>query len=391
MEYYNILDKIKKSPPAILALSNGTIFYGISIGVTNYVTAEIVFNTSMTGYQEIATDPSYSGQIVTLTHPHIGNTGVNNEDIESNKVHISGLVIRDYPNVYSNFRSNESLSSYLIRNNIIAISGIDTRKLTKILRELGTQGACIFVGTDENFAIKKAKEFAGMKGQELATEVSTKRISTWNENSWNFEIDKNKKKEIKFHVVVYDFGVKSNILRLLVDRGCKLTIVPATTTAEDVLKLNPDGIFLSNGPGDPETCEYAIKATKKFINMNIPLFGICLGHQIISLAIGAKTIKMKTGHHGANHPIKDLATGQVFITSQNHGFTVDIDTLPKNARPTHISLFDNTLQGMELIDHPVFCFQGHPEGSPGPHDIHHLFDKFIKLMSQTVIKENENA
>lgn len=390
MSSYNMLDKLKNLPPAILALSNGIVFRGISIGSHGSVVAEIVFNTSMTGYQEIITDPSYAGQIVTLTHPHIGNTGINQEDIESNNAYISGLVVKDCPNMYSNFRSKESLPNYLKNNNIVSIAGIDTRKLTRILREFGSQGACILSGIDEQLAIEKAKKFSGMKGQDLAKEVSIKEQSEWHTGSWSLGKGFSKIIEKKFHVVVYDFGVKYNILRLIADRNCKVTIVSAQTKAEDVLALNPDGIVLSNGPGDPETCHYAIDATKTFIRLNIPLFGICLGHQIIGIAIGARTVKMKTGHHGANHPIQDLKTKQVFITSQNHGFAVDIESLPKNAIPTHISLFDKTLQGIELTDKPVFSFQGHPEGSPGPHDIAYLFDKFIDIMSNR-IKEHGNA
>ncbi|AGF46697.1 carbamoyl-phosphate synthase small subunit [Candidatus Kinetoplastibacterium desouzaii TCC079E] len=366
--------------PAILALSGGEIFKGLSIGAPGYTVAEVVFNTSMTGYQEILTDPSYTGQIVTLTYPHIGNTGVNNEDIESNKIHVSGLIIRNCTSVFSNFRAKCSLPTYLKDNGIVAISDIDTRKLTRILRESGSQGACILVGDDSKKAIELARGFSGMSGQDLAQVVSRPNVETWSEGIWNLGEGFSKPKTSKFHVVAYDFGVKSNILRLLVDRGCDVTIVPAKTSANDVMKLNPDGVFLSNGPGDPEPCDYAITAVKFFLENKIPLFGICLGHQLMGLAVGARTVKMKTGHHGANHPVQDLQSRKVFITSQNHGFAVDAASLPENARVTHVSLFDGSLQGFELIDRPAFCFQGHPEASPGPVDITVLFDKFISLM-----------
>ena len=372
---------INRFPPAILALADGTIFRGVSIGAPGHTVAEVVFNTAMTGYQEILTDPSYSGQIVTLTYPHIGNTGVNAEDVEANRVYAAGLVVRDCPARVSNFRSTQSLPDYLAAQGIVAISGIDTRKLTRILREKGAQGACIFVGTDAERAVEMAKGFAGMAGQDLAKVVSLKASTEWTEGTWQLGEGFSKPDQSKFHVVAYDFGIKTNILRLLADRGCRLTLVPAQTSAEDVLKLNPDGVFLSNGPGDPEPCDYAIDATRVFLDKKLPVFGICLGHQIMGLAVGGKTLKMKTGHHGANHPVQDLQSKRVFITSQNHGFAVDAASLPANARVTHVSLFDGTLQGFELTDRPAFCFQGHPEASPGPHDILELFDKFISLMS----------
>ena len=372
---------INRFPPAILALADGTIFRGVSIGAPGHTVAEVVFNTAMTGYQEILTDPSYSGQIVTLTYPHIGNTGVNAEDVEANRVYAAGLVVRDCPARVSNFRSTQSLPDYLAAQGIVAISGIDTRKLTRILREKGAQGACIFVGTDAERAVEMAQGFAGMAGQDLAKVVSQKASTEWTEGTWQLGEGFSKPDQSKFHVVAYDFGIKTNILRLLADRGCRLTVVPAQTSAEDVLKLNPDGVFLSNGPGDPEPCDYAIDATRTFLDKKLPVFGICLGHQIMGLAVGGKTLKMKTGHHGANHPVQDLQSKRVFITSQNHGFAVDAASLPANARVTHVSLFDGTLQGFELTDRPAFCFQGHPEASPGPHDILELFDKFIALMS----------
>ncbi|WP_367352900.1 glutamine-hydrolyzing carbamoyl-phosphate synthase small subunit [Achromobacter animicus] len=372
---------INRFPPAILALADGTIFRGVSIGAPGHTVAEVVFNTAMTGYQEILTDPSYSGQIVTLTYPHIGNTGVNAEDVESNRVYAAGLVVRDCPARVSNFRSTQSLPDYLTEQGIVAISGIDTRKLTRILREKGAQGACILVGSDAERAVELARGFPGMAGQDLAKVVSIKESTGWTEGTWQLEGGFTSPDQSKFHVVAYDYGVKSNILRLLADRGCRITLVPAQTTAEDVFKLNPDGVFLSNGPGDPEPCDYAIDATRAFLDKKLPVFGICLGHQIMGLAVGGKTVKMKTGHHGANHPVQDLASKRVFITSQNHGFGVDAASLPANARVTHVSLFDGTLQGFELTDRPAFCFQGHPEASPGPHDILELFDKFISLMS----------
>ena len=369
-------------PQAILALVDGTLFYGYSIGAPGHSVAELVFNTAMTGYQEILTDPSYSGQIVTLTYPHIGNTGVNPEDIESNKVHAAGLVVRDCSLRVSSFRATQSLPEYLKEHGIVAIAGVDTRELTRILREKGAQGACIYVGQDADKALALAKQFPGMQGKDLAQKVSCTAPYNWLESVWALGEGFVSGAGDGPHVVAYDFGVKTNILRLLAERGCRITVVPAQTTAEQALALKPDGIFLSNGPGDPEPCDYAIKATQVFLEQKIPTFGICLGHQIMGLAVGARTIKMKNGHHGSNHPVQDVATGRVHITAQNHGFAVDASTLPKHAQVTHISLFDGTLQGFELTDRPAFCFQGHPEASPGPHDIVALFDKFIGLMAQ---------
>ncbi|HUH59358.1 MAG TPA: glutamine-hydrolyzing carbamoyl-phosphate synthase small subunit [Candidimonas sp.] len=371
----------KKTPPAILALADGTIFRGVSIGADGHCVAEIVFNTAMTGYQEILTDPSYSGQIVTLTYPHIGNTGVNAEDVESDRIHAAGLVVRDCSLRVSNFRATQSLPEYLAAQGIVAISGVDTRKLTRILREGGAQGACILVGDDAERAVALARDFPGMSGQDLAKVVSIKANAQWVEGTWQLGRGFSQPENPLYHVVAYDYGIKTNILRLLADRGCRITLVPAQTPAADVLALNPDGIFLSNGPGDPQACDYAVDACKAALDKKIPLFGICLGQQVLGLGLGAKTIKMKTGHHGANHPVLDIDTGRVFITSQNHGFNVDPTTLPANARVTHVSLFDDTLQGFELTDSPAFCFQGHPEASPGPHDIVVLFDKFISLMA----------
>ncbi|WP_353958789.1 glutamine-hydrolyzing carbamoyl-phosphate synthase small subunit [Zwartia panacis] len=366
---------------AILALADGTVFRGISIGAPGHTVAEVVFNTAMTGYQEILTDPSYSGQIVTLTYPHIGNTGVNLEDVESTKIHAAGLIVRNCPARLSNFRSTQSLPDYLKSQGIVAIAEIDTRKLTRILREGGAQGGCIFVGDDAEQALKLAAAFPGMSGQDLAKVVSATKNANWTESTWQLGVGYGKNDRQSPHVVAYDFGVKSNILRLLAERGCRITVVPAQTTAEQVLALQPDGVFLSNGPGDPDPCDYAIAATKVFLERKLPIFGICLGQQIMGLALGAKTVKMKTGHHGSNHPVQELASGRVFITAQNHGFAVDAKTLPANARVTHISLFDGTLQGFELTDRPAFCFQGHPEASPGPHDIVVLFDQFMSLMA----------
>ncbi|GHC45239.1 carbamoyl-phosphate synthase small chain [Alcaligenes pakistanensis] len=366
---------------AILALADGTLFKGVSIGAEGHCVAEIVFNTAMTGYQEILTDPSYSGQIVTLTYPHIGNTGVNPEDSESTKAHAAGLVIRDCPARLSNFRSTQSLPDYLKAQGVVAISGIDTRKLTRILREKGSMGACIFVGDDAERALELARSFPGLQGQDLAKVVTTDKSYDWSEGSWELGQGFAKPATDLFHVVAYDFGVKANILRLMADRGCKVTVVPAQTPLAEVLAYEPDGVFLSNGPGDPEPCDYAIEACKGLLERKLPLFGICLGHQILGLAVGAKTLKMKNGHHGANHPVQELASGRVFITSQNHGFAVDATTLPANAKVTHISLFDQSLQGFELTDRPAFCFQGHPEATPGPRDIASLFDKFISLMA----------
>lgn len=376
-------DESNASSSAILALADGTIFKGYSIGAEGYTVAEVVFNTAMTGYQEILTDPSYKDQIVTLTYPHIGNTGVNPEDAESQHVQASGLVIRDCALRVSNFRSTQSLPDYLKQKGIIAIAGIDTRKLTRILREKGAQGACIFVGDDTERAIELARSFAGLMGKDLAQKVTTDQTHVWTEGSWQLGEGFNQPhiSADALHVVAYDFGVKANMLRLLADRGCKVTVVPATTSAQEVLALNPDGVFLSNGPGDPSACDYAIDATKTFLEKQVPIFGICLGHQLLGLAAGANSIKMKTGHHGANHPVQQLDDGRVFITSQNHGFAIDADTLPSNVRATHISLFDNSLQGLAFTDRPAFGFQGHPEATPGPRDVTALFDQFISLMA----------
>jgi carbamoyl-phosphate synthase small subunit len=373
---------VTQFPPAILALADGTVFYGQGIGATGSTVGEVVFNTAMTGYQEILTDPSYTRQIVTLTYPHIGNTGVNKEDCEADKVYAAGLVIRDLPMIVSNFRSEQSLDSYLKAENVVAIAGIDTRKLTRILREKGAQSGCVVTGEniDVNAAIEKAKAFEGLAGMDLAKVVSVKKPYTWTSGEWRLGKGYVEQTNPKFHVVAYDFGVKRNILHMLAERGCKLTVVPAQTPAAEVLALNPDGVFLSNGPGDPEPCSYAIEAIKVFLDKKLPTFGICLGHQLMGLAAGAKTLKMKFGHHGANHPVKDLISGQVLITSQNHGFAVDPATLPANVRVTHVSLFDGSLQGMDWTDRPALCFQGHPEASPGPQDVAYLFDRFIKLM-----------
>nr|WP_080705077.1 glutamine-hydrolyzing carbamoyl-phosphate synthase small subunit [Bordetella bronchiseptica] len=362
-------------------MADGTIFRGVSIGAPGHTVAEVVFNTSMTGYQEILTDPSYAGQTVMLTYPHIGNTGVNPEDVEANRVYAAGLVVRDRPARVSNFRATQSLPEYLNAQGIVAIAGIDTRKLTRILRESGAQGSCILVGEDAERAVELARGFPGMSGQDLAKVVSIKERADWTQGTWELGSGYTQPAQDRFHVVAYDYGVKSNILRLLADRGCRVTLVPAQTTAEEAFKLQPDGVFLSNGPGDPEPCDYAVDATRAFLERKLPVFGICLGHQLMGLALGGKTVKMKTGHHGANHPVQDVQSGRVFITSQNHGFAVDAATLPANTRVTHISLFDGTLQGFELTDRPAFCFQGHPEASPGPHDIIVLFDKFISLMA----------
>lgn len=368
--------------PAILVLADGTVFRGTSIGAPGHTVAEVVFNTAMTGYQEILTDPSYSGQIVTLTYPHIGNTGINFEDVEASRVYAAGLVVRDCSARISNFRATQSLPGYLVAQGVVAISGIDTRKLTRILRDKGAQGACILAGNDVDSAVALARGFPGMAGQDLAKTVSTAEHKNWSEGIWQLGQGYTRLAQDRFHVVAYDFGVKRNILRLLASRGCCITLVPAQTPAEQVLALKPDGVFLANGPGDPEPCKYAIATTRVLLEHKMPVFGICLGQQIMSLAVGAKTVKMKTGHHGANHPVQDLQSRRVFITSQNHGFAVDAASLPANTRVTHVSLFDGTLQGFEFIDRPAFCFQGHPEASPGPHDIILLFDKFISLMSQ---------
>ncbi|NMP17479.1 glutamine-hydrolyzing carbamoyl-phosphate synthase small subunit [Thalassotalea sp. Y01] len=369
---------------AILVLEDGTVFKGTAIGAEGTSVGEVVFNTAMTGYQEILTDPSYAEQIVTLTYPHIGNVGANSEDEESGDIVAKGLVIRDLPLLTSNFRSEQSLTEYLVANNILGIADIDTRKLTRILREKGAQNGCIIAGDaiDENKALELAKDFPGLKGMDLAKVVSTKEVYEWTEGSWQLGKGHVTPEQFKYHVVAYDFGAKRNILRMLVDRGCKLTVVPAQTPAEEVLAMNPDGIFLSNGPGDPEPCDYAISAIKSFLETDIPVFGICLGHQLLGLASGANTVKMKFGHHGANHPVKDIDRDVVMITSQNHGFAVDEDTLPATLRATHKSLFDGSLQGIHRTDKPAFSFQGHPEASPGPHDAAPLFDHFIELIEQ---------
>jgi carbamoyl-phosphate synthase small subunit len=380
-------------PVAALVLADGTIFRGRSIGAPGHTLGEVVFNTAMTGYQEILTDPSYAGQVVTLTYPHIGNTGVNDEDVEAPRVYAAGLVIRDLPLRTSNFRMQRDLSTYLRDEGIVGIADIDTRRLTRILREKGAQaGVIVAAGEGEPLtdasvqdALARAKAYPGMAGQDLAKVVSTRESYAWTEGTWKLKRADGTPgyvtpEAFRFHVVAYDYGVKRNILRLMADRGCRITVVPAQTPASEVMKLKPDGIFLSNGPGDPEPCSYAIEATREFIARKVPTFGICLGHQIMGLAVGGRTLKMKFGHHGANHPVVDVASRRVYITSQNHGFAVDEKSLPGNVRVTHVSLFDGSLQGFALTDAPAFCFQGHPEASPGPHDISDLFDHFVKLM-----------
>ena len=369
---------------ALLVLEDGTVFKGVSIGAEGCSVGEVVFNTSMTGYQEILTDPSYCRQIVTLTYPHIGNTGTNSEDEESPNIHAQGLIIRDLPLVASNFRNQATLSDYLKKHNVVGIAEIDTRKLTRILREKGAQAGCIIAGGDLDAAkaLAATKAFPGLKGMDLAKVVSCTEAYEWTEGSWKLGQGHTKPAEYPFHVVAYDFGVKRNILRMLVDRGCRVTVVPAQTPAETVLAMNPDGVFLSNGPGDPEPCDYAIKAIKTFLETELPIFGICLGHQLLALASGAKTMKMKFGHHGANHPVKDLDRNVVMITSQNHGFAADDADMPANLRVTHKSLFDGSLQGIHRTDKPAFSFQGHPEASPGPHDAAPLFDHFIDLIKK---------
>ena len=368
--------------PAVLALEDGTVFRGISIGASGVTTGEVVFNTAMTGYQEILTDPSYSRQIVTLTYPHVGNTGVTPEDLESDSIHAAGLVIRDLPILYSNWRASHSLSQFLVEGETVAIAGIDTRKLTRILRERGAQGGCIATAdkADADVALRAARAFPGIKGMDLAKVVSVRTSYQWNEGSIGRESARVLRPGSRLHVVAYDFGIKRNILRLLADHGCRMTVVPAQTSATDALALNPDGIFLSNGPGDPEPCDYAIEAIREFLDTDIPVFGICLGHQLLGLASGAQTLKMKFGHHGANHPVQELAGGHVLISSQNHGFAVDEATLPSRLKPTHRSLFDGSLQGVARTDRPAFGFQGHPEASPGPHDLKPLFEHFVFLM-----------
>jgi len=375
--------EVNLSIPAVLALADGTIFRGQSIGAKGNTTGEVVFNTALTGYQEILTDPSYARQIVTLTCPHIGNTGATPEDLEAAQIYPAGLIIRDLPIRSSNWRANESLPEFLERGRVVAIAGIDTRRLTRLLRENGAQAGCIMTGekADEAAAIKLARKFPGLKGMDLAKVVSTKRSFQWNDGSvWPDPSRPPIRSQQRLHVVAYDFGIKRNILRLLADFGCRMTVVPAQTAATDVLALEPDGVFLSNGPGDPEPCSYAIAATRKFLETDVPVFGICLGHQILGLAAGAHTVKMKFGHHGANHPVQDLESGRVFITSQNHGFAVDESTLPAGVKVTHRSLFDGSLQGLTFTDRPAFGFQGHPEASPGPHDMRALFERFNHLM-----------
>lgn len=370
------------SSSAILVLADGSVFHGTSVGYEGSTSGEVVFNTSMTGYQEILTDPSYCKQIVTLTYPHIGNTGTNGEDVESRAVYAAGLIIRDLPLLHSNFRSSESLQEYLVRNQTVAIADIDTRRLTRILRDKGAQAGAILTGADatEEKARELIAAFGSMVGKDLAKEVSCTERYEWTEGEWQLGQGFVTPAQQPYHVVAYDFGVKTNILRMLAARGCRLTVVPAQTSAEDVLALNPDGVFLSNGPGDPEPCDYAISAVQTLLQSGKPLFGICLGHQLLGLAVGGKTRKMAFGHHGANHPVQDLDSGRVMITSQNHGFEVDADSLPAHVKVTHRSLFDGSLQGIELTDRAAFSFQGHPEASPGPHDVAHLFDKFIGHM-----------
>lgn len=379
---------------AVLALENGLLFEGIAIGASGHSTGEVVFNTALTGYQEILTDPSYARQIIALTHPHIGNTGTNEEDEESSSVWASGLVVRDLPFVASNWRSQVSLQDYLVQKNVVAIAEIDTRKLTGVLREEGAQNGCIVAGeelseNDIEEALEKARSFSGLKGMDLAKEVTTDKTYSWNEGPWMIHGGYSQVEDLPHHVIAYDFGVKRNILRMLVDRGCRLTVVPATMPAAEVIKMNPDGVFLSNGPGDPDPCDYAITAIRSLLKTDIPVFGICLGLQLLGLAAGMKTIKMNHGHHGANHPVKNLEDGTVMITSQNHGFCIDDESLPDNVKITHRSLFDDSIQGIQLTDGPAFGFQGHPEASPGPHDAAPLFDYFVELI--TTYKASKNA
>ena len=369
--------------PAVLVLADGSVFRGCSIGAEGQTVGEVVFNTAMTGYQEILTDPSYAGQLVTLTYPHIGNVGANAEDVESRSVYAAGLIIRDLPLAASNWRQAEDLSTYLKRSNVVAIGDIDTRRLTRLLRSKGAQNGCIQAGKiDETAALAAARAAPSMVGQDLAKVVSVRKGYDWNGSLWALGTGyRPGNGDARYHVVAFDYGLKHNILRNLAERGCRVSVLPATATAREALALKPDGVFLSNGPGDPEPCDYAIAAIREIIGAGTPVFGICLGHQLLGLAAGAKTVKMKFGHHGANHPVQDLASGRVFITSQNHGFAVDEKTLPSNVRPTHRSLFDGTLQGIELTDRPAFGFQGHPEASPGPHEMAYLFDKFVKMMA----------
>ncbi len=374
--------------PAVLALEDGNLFRGISVGASGTATGEVVFNTAMTGYQEILTDPSYTRQIVTLTYPHIGNTGTNPDDLESSAIHAAGLVIRDLPLLHSNWRATESLPEFLVRGGVVAIADIDTRRLTRILREKGAQAGCIASGdaaSRPELAVEAARRFPGLKGMDLAKVVSTRRSFQWNEGTnWALERGPRRRPGRRLHVVAFDYGIKRNILRLLADHGCRMTVVPAATTAAEVIALAPDGIFLSNGPGDPEPCTYAIEAIRSLVAAALPTFGICLGHQLLGLAMGASTLKMKFGHHGANHPVIDLDSGRVFISSQNHGFAVDEATLPPNVRATHRSLFDGSLQGIEVTDRPAFSFQGHPEASPGPRDLAPLFARFVESMQRRI-------
>ena len=374
---------VPKDRPAVLVLADGTIFRGVSIGAQGGTSGEVVFNTSMTGYQEILTDPSYTRQIVTLTYPHIGNVGINPEDMEAAGINAAGLVIRDLPVRASNFRMDRGLGDWLADQGIPAIAGIDTRKLTRILREQGAQNACLMAGeVDEKAALEQARAFPGLAGMDLAKVVSCKQPYEWQNTEWVLGEGYGRISQAQRHVVAYDYGVKHNILRMLASRGCRITVVPAMTGVREVMALEPDGVFLSNGPGDPEPCSYAIDAIRELLEANMPIFGICLGHQLLGLAAGARTVKMKFGHHGANHPVQDVDTGNVMITSQNHGFAVDMQSLPESVRVTHLSLFDGSLQGFELRDKPAFCFQGHPEASPGPHDVDYLFDRFIKMIDR---------
>ena len=374
---------MSQKTPAVLVLADGSVFRGVSIGAGGQTVGEVVFNTAMTGYQEILTDPSYAGQVVTLTYPHVGNTGANAEDVESRNVYAAGLVIRDLPLVGSNWRQQEDLSTYLARSGLVAIGDIDTRRLTRMLRSKGAQNGCIQAGRiDEKAALAAAKAAPSMAGQDLARTVTIDKSYVWNGSLWALGTGYKPDGQAKYHVVAYDYGVKHNILRNLAERGCKVTVLPATASAGDALRLEPNGVFLSNGPGDPEPCDYAIRAIREIVGTGTPVFGICLGHQLLGLAAGAKTVKMKFGHHGANHPVQDLASGRVFITSQNHGFAVDESTLPSNVRPTHRSLFDGSLQGIEYTDQPAYSFQGHPEASPGPREMSYLFDRFVSMMAK---------
>jgi carbamoyl-phosphate synthase small subunit len=379
---------------ALLALEDGSLFPGESIGIPGQAMGEVVFNTAMTGYQEILTDPSYARQIVTLTYPHIGNTGTNAEDMESAGVYATGLVIRDLPRLHSNFRAHESLPEFMRKHKLVGIAGIDTRRLTRLLREQGAQNGCLLAvkegaKLDKKAALKAARAFPGLKGMDLAKVVSVNKPYSWDEGLWGLGKGYVKQEHPRFHVVAFDYGIKRNILRWLAARGCRITVVPAQTAAEEVLSMQPDGVFLSNGPGDPEPCDYAIAAIRKIIDTGLPVFGICLGHQLMGLASGARTIKMKFGHHGANHPVLEIDTGRVMITSQNHGFAVDESSLPSNLRVTHRSLFDGTVQGLARTDRPAFCFQGHPEASPGPHDVSPLFDKFIEMMKERQVASSK--